>query len=55
MGSFATYVLIDPENTLTAEKAFVSMSLFGIMSWSLNVIPHIVNHFVQVRHNVFSL
>jgi hypothetical protein len=42
------YVLIDSENVLTAEKAFVATSLFGILSWTLNVIPHIVNHFVQV-------
>jgi len=48
LGTFTVYVLIDPENALTAEKAFVATSLFGILSWTLNVLPHIVNRFVQV-------
>jgi hypothetical protein len=48
LGTFTVYVLIDSENVLTAEKAFVATSLFGILSWTLNVIPHIVNRFVQV-------
>jgi hypothetical protein len=26
LGTFATYVLLDPNNVLTADKAFVSMS-----------------------------
>ncbi|CAG2241571.1 ABC transporter 7,ATP-dependent bile acid permease,Multidrug resistance-associated protein 7,Multidrug resistance-associated protein 1,ABC transporter C family member 8,Canalicular multispecific organic anion transporter 2,Canalicular multispecific organic anion transporter 1,Metal resistance protein YCF1,Multidrug resistance-associated protein 5,ATP-binding cassette sub-family C member Sur [Mytilus edulis] len=49
LGTFAMYVLIDPENVLTAEKAFVAMSLFGMLSWNLNVLPHIVNHYVQAN------
>ncbi|CAG2247906.1 ABCC1 [Mytilus edulis] len=49
LGTFAMYVLIDPENVLTAEKAFVAMSLFGMLSWNLNALPHIVNHYVQAN------
>ncbi|XP_076117591.1 multidrug resistance-associated protein 1-like [Mytilus galloprovincialis] len=49
LGTFAMYVLIDPDNVLTAEKAFVAMSLFGMLSWNLNALPHIVNHYVQAN------
>lgn len=50
LGTFAMYVLIDEENVLTAEKAFVSISLFGTLHWNMIILPHIVNHYVQVRY-----
>jgi hypothetical protein len=36
--SFGTYVLVDQANVLDAQKAFVSLALFNIISMPLNVL-----------------
>ena len=36
LASFATFVLVDPNNILTAEIAFVSLSYFNLMRMPLN-------------------
>lgn len=36
LASFATFVLLDPANILTAEIAFVSLSYFNLMRMPLN-------------------
>ncbi|XP_013411190.1 multidrug resistance-associated protein 1 isoform X2 [Lingula anatina] len=48
LSTFAVYVLSSPDNILTAERAFVALSLFQIMSHPLSVFPAVVNHMVQV-------
>ena len=46
--SFATYVLVDPENNiLTADKAFVSISFFNLLRMPLNSLPMLVIQMIQ--------
>ena len=45
--SFATFVLIDPRNILTAQIAFVSLSFYNTMRWPLVALPSLVVQFVQ--------
>ena len=47
--TFALYVVIDPvNNTLTAEKAFVSLSLFNILRFPLTMLPNLVTALIMV-------
>lgn len=50
LGTFATYVLLDPNNVLTADKAFVSMSYFHMINWSMTVLPNCITNFVQASN-----
>nr|CAD7423725.1 unnamed protein product [Timema monikensis] len=45
--TFATFVLIDENNVLDAEIAFVSLSLFNIMRMPLNMIPMLIMTIIQ--------
>ncbi|XP_021961754.1 multidrug resistance-associated protein 1 isoform X2 [Folsomia candida] len=45
--TFGTYVLIDSRNVLDAQKAFVSLSLFNIISFPLAYLPTLVVQMVQ--------
>ena len=45
--SFATFVLIDTKNILTAQIAFVSISYYNTMRWPLAALPSLVVQFVQ--------
>uniref|UniRef100_A0A8D0A4J0 ATP-binding cassette, sub-family C (CFTR/MRP), member 3 n=1 Tax=Sander lucioperca TaxID=283035 RepID=A0A8D0A4J0_SANLU len=45
--SFAVYVTVDENNTLDAEKAFVSLSLFNILRFPLNMLPQVISSIVQ--------
>lgn len=45
--SFAVFVLSSPDNVLTAEKAFVSLSLFNILRFPLVMLPNVVSQLVQ--------
>ena len=47
MTTFAVYVLCG--NDLTASKAFVALSLFGILSFPLRNFPTVIATCVQVR------
>ena len=47
--TFAVYVLSSPDNVLDAEKAFVSLALFNIMRFPLNMLPMLMASLVQVR------
>ncbi|XP_053207952.1 ATP-binding cassette sub-family C member 3-like isoform X2 [Panonychus citri] len=40
--SFATFVLTDPSHVLDANKAFVSLTLFNILSQSLTMLPRVI-------------
>ena len=46
--SFGIYVLIDSNNVLTAEKAFVSLALFEILRFPVSMIPQFLNHLILV-------
>ena len=45
---FTTYVLIDEDNVLTANKAFVTLSLINMLSWPLSILPLGVANTTQV-------
>ncbi|XP_036386238.1 canalicular multispecific organic anion transporter 2 isoform X2 [Megalops cyprinoides] len=45
--TFAVYVTVDENNVLDAEKAFVSLSLFNILRFPLNMLPQVISSVVQ--------
>ncbi|XP_072523441.1 ATP-binding cassette sub-family C member 3 isoform X2 [Salminus brasiliensis] len=45
--TFAVYVSVDKSNVLDAEKAFVSLSLFNILRFPLNMLPQVISSLVQ--------
>ena len=46
LATFATYVLLG--NKLTADKAFVALSLFNILRFPLSMLPMMISFVVQV-------
>uniref|UniRef100_A0A3Q2VXI3 Multidrug resistance-associated protein 1 n=1 Tax=Haplochromis burtoni TaxID=8153 RepID=A0A3Q2VXI3_HAPBU len=47
LSTFAVYVLIDEQNVLDAQKAFVSLALFNILRFPLNMLPMVISSMVQ--------
>uniref|UniRef100_A0A3P9LP00 ATP-binding cassette, sub-family C (CFTR/MRP), member 2 n=1 Tax=Oryzias latipes TaxID=8090 RepID=A0A3P9LP00_ORYLA len=47
LASFAVFVLVSPDNILTAEKAFTSISLFNILRIPLAMLPMLIASIVQ--------
>ncbi|XP_041075965.1 ATP-binding cassette sub-family C member 3-like isoform X4 [Polyodon spathula] len=45
--TFAVYVTVDDKNVLDAKKAFVSLSLFNILRFPLNMLPQVISSLVQ--------
>ncbi|XP_035998439.1 canalicular multispecific organic anion transporter 2 isoform X2 [Fundulus heteroclitus] len=45
--TFAVYVTVDENNVLDAERAFVSLSLFNILRFPLNMLPQVISSLVQ--------
>uniref|UniRef100_A0A8C3NY64 Canalicular multispecific organic anion transporter 2 n=2 Tax=Cyanoderma ruficeps TaxID=181631 RepID=A0A8C3NY64_9PASS len=45
--TFAVYVSVDEKNILDAEKAFVSVSLFNILKFPLNMLPQVISNIAQ--------
>ncbi len=45
--TFATFILVKGE-TLTAQKAFVSLSLFNILRFPLTMIPNVTSLYISV-------
>ncbi|XP_016102850.1 canalicular multispecific organic anion transporter 2-like isoform X1 [Sinocyclocheilus grahami] len=45
--TFAVFVTVDVNNILDAEKAFVSLSLFNILRFPLNMLPQVISSIVQ--------
>ena len=43
LASFATYVLVDENNVLDANTAFVSLTLFNLLRVPLNILPMLVS------------
>ena len=46
--TFGIYVLIDSNNVLTSEKAFVSLALFDILRQPIFMIPQVINNLILV-------
>ena len=46
--TFAIYIAIDKDNVLTAQKAFVSLSLFNILRFPLSMLPNLVTNIIMV-------
>ncbi|XP_054614670.1 multidrug resistance-associated protein 1 [Dunckerocampus dactyliophorus] len=47
LSTFAVYVLVDEHNVLDAQKAFVSLALFNILRFPLNMLPMVISSMVQ--------
>ncbi|XP_043918031.1 ATP-binding cassette sub-family C member 3 [Protopterus annectens] len=45
--TFAVYVAVDEKNVLDAQKAFVSLSLFNILRFPLNILPQVISSIAQ--------
>ncbi|XP_060884943.1 ATP-binding cassette sub-family C member 3 isoform X2 [Labrus mixtus] len=45
--TFAVYVTVDETHVLDAERAFVSLSLFNILRFPLNMLPQVISSLVQ--------
>ena len=55
--TFATYALVNadnPEERLTADKAFVAISLFNILQFPLVMLPMVFSLLIQVRVQVLT-
>ena len=53
LATFGTYVFVNENNFLDAQKAFVALSLFNILRMPLILIPYILVRAVQVRSTDF--
>ncbi|XP_076000227.1 multidrug resistance-associated protein 1 isoform X2 [Genypterus blacodes] len=47
LSTFSVYVLSDEHNVLDAQKAFVSLALFNILRFPLNMLPMVISSIVQ--------
>ncbi|XP_019740371.1 multidrug resistance-associated protein 1 isoform X1 [Hippocampus comes] len=47
LSTFTVYVLVDDKNVLDAQKAFVSLALFNILRFPLNMLPMVISSMVQ--------
>lgn len=49
VSSFLTYVLVDQRNVLDPATAFVSLTLFNMLRFSLVMIPELISNLIQTR------
>lgn len=49
LSTFAVYVMTDKNRVLDAQKAFVSLALFNILRFPLNMLPMVISNIVEVR------
>lgn len=49
LSTFSVYVMIKDTNVLDAQKAFVSLALFNILRFPLNMLPMVISNIVEVR------
>ncbi|NXK44825.1 MRP1 protein, partial [Chauna torquata] len=47
LSTFAVYVKVDKNNILDAQKAFVSLALFNILRFPLNMLPMVISSIVE--------
>ncbi|ESP02027.1 hypothetical protein LOTGIDRAFT_75052, partial [Lottia gigantea] len=52
LATFATYILSSDQNYLDAQKAFVSLSLFNILRFPMNLLPMLLSFIVQANVSV---
>lgn len=52
LATFATYILASDEHYLDAGKAFVSLSLFNILRFPINLLPMMVSYIVQANVSI---
>ncbi|KAM4662137.1 ATP-binding cassette sub-family C member 3 [Discoglossus pictus] len=50
--TFAVYVTTDEKNILDAETAFVSLSLFNILRFPLNMLPQVISNLAQASVSI---
>ncbi|XP_018568578.1 multidrug resistance-associated protein 1 isoform X9 [Anoplophora glabripennis] len=50
--TFATFVLVDENNVLDANKAYVSISLFNILRFPMSMLPMMISNLVQTYVSV---
>lgn len=55
LSTFAVYVTVDKNNILDAQKAFVSLALFNILRFPLNILPMVISSIVQVQAQLEGL
>ena len=58
LATFVTYALVNlnnPEQRLTADKAFVALSLFNILRFPLAMLPTLISNLVQASVSVKRL
>lgn len=55
MTTFAVYVYVDENNVLDAQRAFVSLSLFNILRFPLNMLPQVISSVVQATVSLTRL
>uniref|UniRef100_A0A8K9XNF5 Multidrug resistance-associated protein 1 n=1 Tax=Oncorhynchus mykiss TaxID=8022 RepID=A0A8K9XNF5_ONCMY len=49
LSTFTVYVMIDERNVLDAQKAFVSLALFNILRFPLNMLPMVISSMSLMR------
>ncbi|KAJ8251178.1 hypothetical protein GJAV_G00218150 [Gymnothorax javanicus] len=47
LSTFGVYVLVDERNVLDAQKAFVSLALFNLLRFPLNMLPMVISSMVE--------
>ncbi|XP_066054315.1 multidrug resistance-associated protein 1 isoform X3 [Chamaea fasciata] len=47
LSTFSVYVLVDKTHVLDAQKAFVSLALFNILRFPLNMLPMVISNIVE--------
>ena len=54
LASFTCYVLVDENNILDANTAFVSLTLFNLLRIPLNILPMLVRHSVKIQFSAIQ-
>ncbi|CAC5389793.1 ABCC1 [Mytilus coruscus] len=55
LATFATYIMSSTENYLDAQKAFVSLSLFNILRFPINLLPMMISFIIQTNVSIKRL
>ncbi|XP_063421679.1 multidrug resistance-associated protein 1-like [Mytilus trossulus] len=55
LATFATYIMSSTENYLDAQKAFVSLSLFNILRFPINLLPMMISFMIQTNVSIKRL
>ncbi|CAH1793465.1 unnamed protein product [Owenia fusiformis] len=55
LASFGTFVSVSETNILTAQRAFVSLSLFNIMNYPMSILPATITYAVQAAVSIGRL